>query len=91
MQTTEPCQHNPAMPNRPRYLSKPMKPSRLQATSRFWLGAGGWRLCLVVMLGLGIVMEAGASICISLIHEDMELGFFHDWEEPGLLTALQDK
>ena len=43
------------------------------------------------MLGLGIVMEAGASICISLIHEDMELGFFHDWEEPGLLTALQDK
>ena len=90
MQTTELCQLIPTMPNCPRCLSKPVKPSRLQATSRFWLGAGGWRLYLVVMLGLGIVMEAGAMAPLTE-DRDKVLGLFHNWEEPGLLAALQDR
>jgi len=116
MQTTELCQLIPTMPNCPRCLSKPVKPSRLQATSRFWLGAGGWRLCLVVMLGLGVMIEAGASLydfaspaqrkeinnfvkevnissesIFQFFETDEHLGFFHGWEEPGLLLALQDQ
>ncbi len=89
MQATELCQAIPTMPNCPRCLSIPVKPSRLQATSRFWLGAGGWRLLLVVVLGLGIVMEAGAGF--AKYDPDKELGLIHKWEELGLLTVLEDR
>ena len=96
MQTTELCQLIPTMPNRSYCLSKPVKLSRLQAAGRFWLGAGGWRLWLVVMLGLGVVMEAGAGFWVNsgcgvdYVEWENSLGAFRDWENMGMLAALQD-
>ena len=96
MQIMEPCEHISSMLNRPRHLSKPTNPSRLQRMGRFLLGAGGCRLWLVLMaavLCLGTTIETGAGIIVKRImfDENMKLGFFHSWEEPGLLAALQDK
>ena len=55
-----------------------------------WRGLGGWRCWMLgLLLWMGLAGLAGASFLER--KDDSAFGPLRDWEEPGMLAALQDK